>query len=97
MFCSTCFMGKAHRLHSSASYTTYSQPLKLIFSDLWGPYPNPSTLGFNYYMSFADAYSKFTWLYLLKSKSKAFTVFKQFKLWLNFNMAFPLQPFKLTI
>jgi histone deacetylase 1/2 len=68
-------MGKAHRLHSPMSHTVYTTPLELVYSDLWGPSPSPSKLGYHYYISFVDAYSKFTWIYLLKSKSDALVVF----------------------
>ena len=30
-------------------------------------------------MSFVDAYSRFSWIYFLKNKSDALSVFKQFK------------------
>jgi len=33
-FCTACCMGKAHRLHSPSSNTTYTHRLELIFSDL---------------------------------------------------------------
>jgi histone deacetylase 1/2 len=78
-FCAACCMGKAHRLHSNQSQTTYSHPLELVFSDLWGPAPTTSSSGYHYYISFIDAYSRYTWIYLLKSKSDAFNIFKQFK------------------
>ena len=35
--------------------------------------------GYDYYVSFIDVYSKFTWIYPLKSKSKTLFVFQQFK------------------
>ena len=35
--------------------------------------------GHNYYASFIDAYSRFTWLYLIKHKSAVFDVFIQFQ------------------
>jgi hypothetical protein len=41
-FCTACCVGKSHRLHSSASTTVYHHPLELVYSDLWGPSPNPS-------------------------------------------------------
>jgi histone deacetylase 1/2 len=72
-------MGKAHKLHSNSSQTVYKQPLELVFSDLWGPAPSTSSLGYHYYITFIDAYSRYTWIYLLKSKSEAITIFKQFK------------------
>lgn len=78
-FCNACCIGKAHRLHSPTSHTIYTHPLQLVFSDLWGPSPTVSPLGYHYYITFVDAFSRFTWIYLLKNKSDALTVFKQFK------------------
>lgn len=76
---------------TNVSHTTYNQPLELIFSDLYGPFPGSSTFGFNYYMSFVDAYSKFTWLYLLKSKVEASSTFKQFKSLVELQHGFPIK------
>ena len=50
-----------------------------MFSDVWGP-AQTSVSGHNYYVSFVDAYSRFTWLYLLKRKSDVFDIFIQFQL-----------------
>jgi histone deacetylase 1/2 len=83
-------MGKAHRLHSTQSQTIYSQPLELVFSDLWGPAPSTSS-GFNYYITFIDAYSRYTWIYLIKSKSEALTIFKQFKNMAELQLGYPLK------
>ncbi|KAK2457235.1 WD40 repeat-containing protein HOS15 [Trifolium repens] len=90
-FCTACCMGKAYMLHSLPYHTQYNHPLELIFSDLWGPSPQSSTLGYNYYITFVDAYSRFTWIYLLKSKFDAFVVFKQFKAMAELQFG---QPFK---
>ena len=78
-FCITCCMGKAHRLHSPSSETTYNHPLQLVFGDLWGPSPTVSSLEYKYYITFVDAFSRYTWIYLLTSKSDAFLISKQFK------------------
>ena len=53
-------------------------PLELVFSDVWG-HAQTSVSGHNYYVSFIDAYSRFTWLYLIKRKSDVFDVFIQFQ------------------
>jgi hypothetical protein len=46
-------------------------PLELVFLDIWGP--APSSFGnHSYYVSFIDDLSKFTWIYLLKHKSRVF-------------------------
>jgi hypothetical protein len=51
-----------------------SQPLELVFSDVWGPAPK-SVGRYKYYVSFIDDFSKFTWIYLLKKKLDVFQVF----------------------
>ena len=53
-------------------------PLELIFSDVWGPAPT-SVGRNNYYVSFIDDFSKFTWLYLLRKKSDVFQKFRDFQ------------------
>lgn len=78
-FCKACVMGKSHRLPSSLSTTEYTSPLELVYSDLWGPSPSPSSSGYLYYITFIDAYSRYTWIYLLKAKSEAISAFHQFK------------------
>jgi hypothetical protein len=55
-----------------------SSPLELVFSDVWGP--APSSVGRQtYYVSFIDDFSKFTWIYFLRHKSKVFSVFQKFQ------------------
>lgn len=53
-------------------------PLELVFSDVWGPAPS-SVGNKNYYVSFIDDFSKFTWVYLLKHKSEVFSKFREFQ------------------
>jgi hypothetical protein len=54
-------------------------PLEIVFSDVWGP-AQTFVSGHNYYVGFIDAYSRFTWLYLINRKSDVFNVFIQFQL-----------------
>lgn len=84
-FCSSCCSGMTHRLPYVSSTTNYTTPLELIFSDSWGLTPVTSSNRFNYCVNFADAHSKFTWLYFLKSKFDTLNIFKQ---WLNFRLIF---------
>jgi len=72
-------VGKSHRLPSFPSESVYTSPLELIFSDLWDPAHVSSINGFSYYITFVDAYSRFTWIYLLKTKSETSNVFQKFK------------------
>jgi len=44
---------------------------------LWGPSLVSSTNNYFYYIFFVDAYSIFTWVFLLKRKSDALFIFQQ--------------------
>ena len=68
-----------HNLPFPKSHFTASVPFELIHSDLWGPAPLNSINGFKYYVLFIDHFTRFTWLYLLKSKSEVFAKFVRFK------------------
>jgi len=58
----------------------YHHPLELIYIDIWGPSSICANNGASYYISFLDAYSKYTWIYLLHTKSQALAAFERFKL-----------------
>lgn len=45
-FCSSCCLGKAHKLPSHST-TQYTSPLALIFCDLWGQPPSLPQMDFN--------------------------------------------------
>lgn len=76
--CDACQQGKSHQLPYPRSTSVSSSPLDLVFSDIWGPAPN--SVGRNkYYLSFIDDFSKFTWIYLLRGKSKVFQCFHDFQ------------------
>nr|KYP49975.1 Retrovirus-related Pol polyprotein from transposon TNT 1-94 [Cajanus cajan] len=77
--CSSCCIGKSHKLPFSISNTVYKGPLEMIYYDIWDPSPTPSRDGFRYYIIFVDSFSRFTWLYFLHTKSEALNCFIQFK------------------
>ncbi|KAG8480651.1 hypothetical protein CXB51_025243 [Gossypium anomalum] len=72
--CSACQLDKFRKLPFSPSTTVYTPPFELIVSDLLGLAPVVSE-GHFYYISFVDAYSRYTWLYLIKCKSEALDKF----------------------
>jgi hypothetical protein len=47
-------------------------PLQLVHSDLCGPFPSPYFYGCKYFLTFIDDFSRRTWVYFLKLKSKVF-------------------------
>jgi histone deacetylase 1/2 len=61
---STPYVCDSCQLATSSSVST--APLEQVFSNVWGP--SPLSVGKHaYYVSFIDDFSKFTWIYLLKS------------------------------
>jgi len=78
-FCHSCAVGKTHQLPFQSSDTVYTKPLQLVYVDIWGPSPVCASNGARYYISFMDAFSKYTWLYLLHHKSQATAAFHRFK------------------
>ena len=75
----------------SLSSTTYSQPVELIFSDWWGPAPFVSSTGYSYYVTFVDAFTRYTWIFLLRHKSETLNVFKQFRVMAEKQFGFPVK------
>jgi histone deacetylase 1/2 len=69
--CTFCCVGKSHKLYAPLSNTVYTKPFEVIHCDLWGPAPFTSYYGYNYYITFVDTYTKYTWIYFLKNKSDA--------------------------
>jgi histone deacetylase 1/2 len=76
--CDACQKGKSHQLPYPRSTSVSNKPLDLVFFDVWGP--TPSSVGrYNYYVSFIDDFSKFTWIYLIRHKSEVFNRFHDFQ------------------
>jgi hypothetical protein len=78
LVCDACQQGKSHQLPYPKSTSVSSNPFELVFSDVWGPAPT-SVGRHDYYVSFIDDYSKFTWIYLLRRKSEVFQCFSDFQ------------------
>nr|KYP44419.1 hypothetical protein KK1_034053 [Cajanus cajan] len=60
------------------SSSVYTAPFELVFSDLWGLASATFACGFQYYITFVDSFTRFTWIYLIKNKAQTLGVFKQF-------------------
>jgi hypothetical protein len=81
--CSACLGSKSTQLPFPTSTTRVTAPLHLIFSDVWGPAPMYSRNGFRYYVSFLDAFSRYTWVYPISCKSDVLPVFKKFQIYVE--------------
>ena len=53
--------------------------LEILHSDVFRPVSVPSLGKSVYYVSFIDEFSRNTWIYFLRNKSKVFDKFKEFK------------------
>ena len=77
--CESCQLGKHTRssfpkkLNNRASFM-----FDVVHSDIWGPSRVSTNLGFHYFVTFIDDYSRYTWLFLIKSRSELFTIFQNF-------------------
>jgi hypothetical protein len=76
--CDACQRAKSHQLPYPKSNSVSSHPLELIFSNVWS-YALKSASGKQYYASFIDDFSKFSWIYPLKFKSEVFQKFAEFQ------------------
>ena len=55
--CELCQYAKLHRVHLSPRVNNRaSAPFELVHSDVWGPCPFVSLIGFRYFVTFVDDY-----------------------------------------
>lgn len=76
--CDPCIFGKNCKQNFLISTSKASRKLGLIHSYLCGPMHVATTNGNKYILTFINDYSRMCWVYLLRDKSKAFYVFKNF-------------------
>ena len=75
-FCEHCVYGKSTRSPFGTGVHSSTRVLQYIHSDMWGPSPISSHSGNLYYVSFIDDYSRFIWLYFMRSTSEVLVIFK---------------------
>ena len=71
------------RLPFTLSTHVSSKPFGLIHCDLWGPFAISTIDGFKYFLTIVDDFSRCTWVYLLKHKSKTQVFLPQFATMVN--------------
>ena len=77
--CEPCQLGKHVRSSFKNKKVSRSKfPFELVHSDVWGPCRTTSVLGFRYFVTFIDDYSRCTWIYLMKERSELLDNFKKF-------------------
>ena len=77
--CESCQLRKYTRvLFPKRLDPRIKSPFALVHTDVWGPFRSTSTLGFRYFVTFIDDYSRCTWLFLMKTRVELFSIFKKF-------------------
>ncbi|CAN1189557.1 Retrovirus-related Pol polyprotein from transposon RE2, partial [Linum perenne] len=76
--CTHCIGAKASKLPFQSSDTVISNAFDLVHTDLWGPSPVTSRLGYRYFALFIDHATRFTWVYMLRAKSDLLPILKGF-------------------
>ena len=87
--CESYQFAKHHRLSYSPRVNKRASALfELVHSDVWGLCPVVSPIGFRYFVTFVDDYSRTTWLYLMKTALSCFLISVPFVLRFILNFMF---------
>ena len=79
--CDSCEYVKAHRkpIQKERELPRAANLGEEVHSDVWGPAPVQTINGREYYASFTDDHSRYTHIYLLRTKDQAFDAYKAYE------------------
>ena len=76
--CTSCQLGKQPTLSFNNSESISNSIFELIHSDVWGPSPVASIGRSQYFVVFIDDYSRYSWIFPMKSRSKILPIYSNF-------------------
>ena len=76
--CESCLEGKTFERPFNAKGRKAQELLELVHTDVCGPMSTQAKGGYEYVVTFMDDYSRYGYVYLMKRKSEAFEIFKEF-------------------
>ena len=76
--CASCKLGKSKTLPFPLHKSHTTKAFELVHTDVWGISPVISHHHNKYFVTFIDDFTRFTWVYFLRSKSEVFNAFKTF-------------------
>ena len=79
--CETCIGGKHRKTPwvSDSNHSRAAKPLDLVHSDVCGKLGTKSLGGGEYFLTFIDDCTHYTWVYILKHKDEVFKFFQEWK------------------
>ena len=96
--CESCQFGKHTRVLFLRLLDQRTKSLfKLVHTDVWGPSRTKSTLGFQYFVTFIDDYSRCTWLFLMKTQAELFFNFRSSRLEFEVNLILQFISYKVIM
>ena len=75
--CEQCIMGKSKKHPFPKGRHTSKSILEYAHSDIWSPAQPATFNGGKYFISIIDDYSRKLWVQILKEKSEAFKIFRE--------------------
>ena len=77
LFCESCQLGKHVRSSFRHVESRVDSPSSVIHSDIWDP-SRVSSMGYKYFVTFIDEFSRCTWVFLMKERSEIFSILTSF-------------------
>ena len=76
--CESCIEGKMTKISFTGKRLRATDPLQLVHSDVCGHMIEVLIGGYEYFVTFTDDYSRYSFIYLMHQKSNTFDKFKEF-------------------
>ena len=74
----SCQLGKQSALSFNNNESISNSIFELIYSDVWGPSPVASIGGSRYFVVYIDDYSRYSWIFPMKSRFKILPIYSNF-------------------
>jgi hypothetical protein len=77
--CESCLLEKMTKAPFTSQSERVSDLLKLVHTNVCGPMSSVVRHGFQYFITFTDDFSRYSYIYLIRHKSESFEKFKEFQ------------------